>query len=346
MCSEYDVYGFSAACALLMLAPGVSWLFPSSGPLSSLWPSPQVGPDGISWDLRRVVQSRTWQIRLSLAASRLSQSGGLWGCRPSDGSSSCGCSHRGRGSRWRAVASGGCLTDAGSVWRERLRDVTSGRAARACGGCEGWLGAWRRRNLPDKQNMLPATSSAWSQLCVSLWILEPRGGFTQRMHNSAVKMPRPFLSCLTENQAWSCSGLVLWRSSLRRFVCTLSLANGRWKWETPRLLSFPHQSLFFFGPVWRLLDSISGPARIVILESVFVGTSTGTDIRSSSLHPVFSCYLFIAEYAEAAFLFFWRRPRRCPFSASLSHPLPPSPFPMSSSSPLCVISLSGYHSFS
>lgn len=137
-----------------------------------------------------------------------------------------------------------------------------------------------------------------------------------------------------------------WRSSLRRFVCTLSLANGRWKWETPRLLSFPHQSLFLFGPVWRLLDSISGPARIVILESVFVGASTGTDIRSSSLHPVFSCYLFIAEYAEAAILFFWRRPRRCPFSASLSHPLPPSPFPMSSSSPLCVISLSGYHSFS
>lgn len=30
------------------------------------------------------------------------------------------------------------------------------------------------------------------------------------------------------------------------FICTLSLANGRWHWETPRLLSFPHQSLFFF----------------------------------------------------------------------------------------------------
>lgn len=78
----------------------------------------------------------------------------------------------------------------------------------------------------------------------------------------------------------------------------------------------------FFGLVWRLLDRISGPARIIILESVFVGASTGTDICTSSIHPVFSCYLFITEYAEAAIFFFWRRPRRCPFSASFT-PSPP-----------------------
>lgn len=78
----------------------------------------------------------------------------------------------------------------------------------------------------------------------------------------------------------------------------------------------------FFGLVWRLLDRILGPARIIILESVFVGASTGTDICTSSIHPVFSCYLFITEYAEAAIFFFWRRPRRCPFSASFT-PSPP-----------------------
>lgn len=186
------------------------------------------------------------------------------------------------------------------------------RAARACGGCEGWLGAWRRWKLPDKENMLAATSPAWSQLCVSHWILEPRGGITGRIHNSAVKTPQLFLSRLSENQAWA-------QVALRRFICTPSLANGRWNWETPRNLSFPHQCLFFFGLVWRLLDRISGPARIIILESIFVGASTGTE----QIHPVFSCYLFIVEYAEAALLFFWRQLRRCQFSASHSHPLPP-----------------------
>lgn len=178
-----------------MLALGVSWVFPSSGPLSSLWPSPQVGPNGISWELGQVIRSRTWQIRLSSAASQLSPGGGLWGsvCLRDPPAVVVHVAAEGG-------ASGGCVTDAGSARRERLCDVTSRRAARACGGCEGWTGAWRRWNLPDKQNMLPATSSAWSQLCVSHWILQPRGGFTQRMHNSAAKRPWPFLSCLSENQ--------------------------------------------------------------------------------------------------------------------------------------------------
>lgn len=294
----------------------------SSGPLSSLWPSPQVGQNGISWDLRRVVQ--------------LDGSGSAWLCGSYLRVGGCGDPVHLRAPPAAAVhmaAEGGGLqlTDAGSARMERLCDVTLRRAARACGGCEGWLGGWRRWKLPDKENMLAATSPAWSQLCVSHWILEPRGGITGRIHNSAVKTPRLFLSRLSENQAWA-------QVALRRFICTPSLANGKWNWETPRNLSFPHQCLFFFG----LLDLISGPVRIIILESVFVGASTGTE----QIHPVFSCYLFIVEYAEAALLFFWRWLRRCQVSASRSHPLPPSPFPMSSSFPLCVISLSGYHSFS
>lgn len=316
MCSEYDVYGVSAVWALLLLALGVSWVFPNSGPLSSLWPSPQVGLSGISRDLKRAVQSTTRHIRLSSDSGRSYLWAGVcWGSC-SRFSSSCRCSHCGRGWRWEAT--GERLTDADSARRECLRDVTLQRAARACGGCEGWLGGWRRRNLPDKQNMLPATSSAWSQLCVchteswnqkeallSAYIIQPL-----KRHS---RFSRVYLKTRPEHK---------WRSFVRRFICTLSLANGRWNWETPRLLSSPHQSLFFIGLVWRLLDGISGPARIIILESVFVGASTDTDICASSIHPVFSCYLFIVEYAEAAILSFWRRLRWCQFSASLSHPLP------------------------
>lgn len=93
------------------------------------------------------------------------------------------------------------------------------------------LGVWRLpgpargpdadENLPDKQKRLPATSSAWSQLCVTLSPGHGGGGVVvQRMCNSSVKTPQPFLSCLSGHSTGSS---FKWRSS----SAPLSLANSR-----------------------------------------------------------------------------------------------------------------------
>ena len=84
-----------------------------------------------------------------------------------------------------------------SVWcessfREMFVWCDIAACSSACGGCEGWLRARHRRTLLDKRNMLPATSSVWSQLCVSYLILEPKGRITscvkKNLDNSAIKM--------------------------------------------------------------------------------------------------------------------------------------------------------------
>lgn len=135
MCSEYDVYGISAAHFWRRAWVGS---FPALGHCLPFGRAHKSALNGISRELGQVVQSRTWQIRLSSAASHLSLSGGLWGCHPSEGSPSCGCSHRSWGSRWRAVASGGCLTDAGSARK--------GTFAR-CDVAASSPGVWRLRGL-------------------------------------------------------------------------------------------------------------------------------------------------------------------------------------------------------
>lgn len=113
--------------------------------------------------------------------------------------------------------------------------------------------------------------------------------------------------------------------------------------ETPRLLSFPYQSLFFFfWSTWLYLGTS---------EDHNTGVSLCRRVKGNRylyfLHPpsiqLLSLHRGICRGSSPLLL--ETTATVSVFSLSFKL-LPPSPFPMSSSSPLCVISRSGYHSLS
>lgn len=153
MCSEYNVFGILAASF---------WRRAGVGAL----PAPAHCLP-FSRDLLQVVEGGTGPMRLSWAQG-VSRRRYLRG-------EDCQNSARLRGSPAAAVhmeaEGGGEGTEPREgVWlmsarRERLRGATSRRAARRVEAARAGSGADADENLPDKQKRLPATSSAWSQLC-------------------------------------------------------------------------------------------------------------------------------------------------------------------------------------